>query len=232
MKHKAISLFLVCAGVGVWVGDASAQTKKKDSDEAVRSTGIAERRLDNMAFRMTLRTEWFTERDGEVFRETVETFTAAPPDRYQHINEDRGNRTETIVVADRTFRRINDSDWESVAVPSIKKVGSPETVAMFGELAGGAVLPRGTGKFVTKGTIGAVEVSLYEVLQVRKDRTEDGGGRTELTRYYINSDGLIVRRVIEHEFTGDTRFMRSTADYTYENIRIEEPTIPNPVRNK
>lgn len=230
MKHKAISLLLVLAGIGVWASDISAQSQTPESDEAVRTTRKAERRLDNMPFRVTLRTEWFTERDGEVFRESVETFTAARPDRYHLIDETGGNRTETIVVADRTFRRINDSDWESVAVPPIKKAGSAEAVAMFGDLAG-ASISNGAGKFVTKGVLGAVEVSLYEVMQIRRDRTDEASGRTELTRYYINNDGLMVRRVIEHEFFGDKRFMRSTADYAYENIRVDEPTIPKPGRN-
>jgi hypothetical protein len=62
-------------------------------------TGKAERRLDNMSFRMTMKTEWFTQRDGDIFTESLETFATSQPDRYHTISETGGNRVETIVVA-------------------------------------------------------------------------------------------------------------------------------------
>lgn len=222
-------MFLLVPVLGAAV---HAQTKDSPSDEAVKSTGKAERRLDNISFRMTLKTEWFSERDGDLFNESLETYETSVPDRYHSISENGSNRVETIIIGEKTYRRINDNDWESVAVPPLRKAGDASSVALFGELAGGARLPIGEGKFVAKGTIDGHEVTMYEVRTVRRDSTPEGGARTETKTYYIDNAGLIVRRVIEHEFAGDKRFMRSTANYSYGDIRIEEPITPVATRKR
>jgi hypothetical protein len=222
---------MVCVGLTALGADAFGQKKGDASDEAARLTGKSERRLDSISFRMTLKTEWFAEQDGLVERESLETFATVQPNRYHSISETGSTRIETIVVGDKTFRRTNDSDWESVAVPPIRKFGDASTVAFFGELAGGAALPQGKGKFVAKGTIDGEEVSMYEVRTVRQDNTPERSVRTETTTYWINNDGLIVRRIIEHAFSGDKRVMRSTADYTYTDISVDEPILPAKVQD-
>lgn len=229
MKRSLFSLGLVLAAVSMAGVNAAAQvreSKESASEQAVRTTGKAERRLDNISFRITLKTEWFAERDGEVFKESQESLTVESPDRYQSINESGEGRTETIVIAGKSFRRINDGDWESVAVPPIRKAGDPNFAARFGDLAGGASRPVGEGKLVARGTLEGQEVSMYEVRNVRRDSTPEGSSRTESATYWINNDGLIVRRIVEHEFANDPRIMRSTANYTYSNISIDEPILP------
>lgn len=67
---------------------------------------------------------------------------------------------------------------------------------------------------------------MYEVRTALSDSTPDGITRVDTTQFWINNAGLIVRKVIEQDFAGDRRFMRSVANYSYKNIRIEEPTLP------
>lgn len=226
MRRNVIALVLLTVISLVLSTAAFAQQKASESDQIVTVTGKAERRLDSISFRMTLKTEWFTERDGDIFTEALETFVKAEPDRYQSISQAGQTRVETVVVGNKTFRRTDDADWASVAVATIRKSGDESTAARFGELAGGAFFPVGSGKLIDKGTIDGVEVSMYEVRNVLQDRTTERGSRTETKTYWINNDGLIVRRVIEHEFQGDKRLMRSTANYSYIGIRVEEPILP------
>lgn len=205
---------------------AYAQKALPTSDEVGRVTGKAERKLDDASFRVVLTTEWYTERDGSLFNKITETYAAIQPDRYQTISETGGTRIETLVVGEKTFRRTNEEDWESVARSPIRKAGSEAAVAMFGELAGGAFHPAGIGTFVAKGTIDGQEVSMYEVRTVRSDSSKDGMTRTETTQFWINSDGHLVRKITEQEIAGDKRFMRSVANYSYTDISIEEPLMP------
>lgn len=211
---------------------AFGQKAAPTSDEVGRLTGRAERKLDNASFRVVFTTEWFTERDGTPFSKITETFATINPDRFQLISETGGTRIETLVVNDKTFRRTNEEDWESVANSPVKKAGSVESAVRFGELAGGAFDPTGTSKFVSRGTIDGQEVSMYENVSVRSDGKKDGVTRTETTQFWVNNDGMLVRKVIEQETAGDKRFMRSVANYSYTDIRIEEPIIPIKAEDK
>ncbi len=226
MKKFYISAaFFAVVALGSTV-PAIAQKSKVIGDEAVAAAGLAERKLDNVAFRVVLTTEWFAERDGEAFNRSVETFTAVQPDRFQSISEVNGTRIETIVVEGRTFRRTNDDEWESVATPPIKRAGSQSTTLRFGAFEGGAVFPAGNGKFVARGTIDGQEVTQYETRKVLADSTPGGSARVETSQVWINNDGLIVRKVTEQQTTGEPRFMRSVALYMYDNIKVEEPILP------
>ncbi len=216
-----IAVFVVGSSVS-----AVAQNAKAESDDIVRLAGRAERKLDNATFRVVLTTEWFTERDGEPFSKATETFAAVQPGKYQSITETGGTRIETIVSDGRTFRRTNEADWESVAVPPIKKAGNEAASAMFGDLAGGATVPAGTGKFISRGTIDGQEVSMYELRVTRSDNKKGGITRVDTTQYWINTQGLIVRKIIEQDIAGDKRFMRSIANYAYGDIDIDEPILP------
>lgn len=205
---------------------AAAQEDKAASDQVVVTAGRAERRLDNMPFRMVLTTEWFTAREGERMTRSVETFAMIPDDRYHWITEVNSTRIETITVGRKTFRRTDGSDWESVATSPASKAGANAPAGLFGDLAGGAILPKGVGRFVARGTIDGQEVTMYELKEQLADRIEGGTSRMNTTQYWINNDGLIVRRIIEQDIKGDRRFMRTTANYTYSDIRIEEPILP------
>lgn len=211
---------------------AFGQKAAPTSDEVGRITGKAERKLDNLSFRVVLTTEWFNERDGEPFSKITETFATINPARFQIISETGGTRIETLVVNDKTFRRTNEEDWESVATSPVRRAGSEASAAKFGELAGGAFDPAGTSKFVSRGTIDGQEVSMYENVSVRSDGKKDGVTRTETTQYWINNDGLLVRKIVEQVTAGDKRFMRSVANYSYTDIRIEEPIIPIKAEDK
>ena len=211
---------------------AYGQKAVPTSDEVGTITGKAERKLDNASFRVVLTTEWFTERDGSSFNKISETFATINPDRFQIISETGGTRIETLVVDGKTFRRTNQDDWESVATSPATKAGNEASVAMFGGLAGGAVFPIGNSKFITKGTIDGQEVSMYETRAVQSDNAKDGMTRTEFTQFWINNSGHLVRKIVEQDIAGDKRFMRSTANYSYTDISIEEPIMPVKAEDK
>ena len=232
MKKIYISAAFFAVFATVASVPAFGQKAKQTSDEVGTITGKAERKLDNASFRVVLTTEWFTERDGTSFNKITETFATINPDRFQIISETGGTRVETLVVADKTFRRTNEEDWESVATSPARKAGSEASVARFGELAGGAVYPIGNSKFVSRGTIDGQEVSMYEARAVQSDNSKEGMTRTETTQFWINNGGQIVRKIIEQDIAGDKRFMRSVANYSYTDIRIEEPIMPIKAKDK
>lgn len=233
MKKIYISAAFFAVFATVASAPAFGQKAVMTSDEVGRVTGKAERKLDNASFRVVLTTEWFTERDGTSFNKITETFATLNPDRFQIISETGGNRIETLVVKDKTFRRTNDDDWESVAVSPVRVAGSDAAAARFGDLAGGAFEPKGIGKFVSRGTIDGLEVSMYETKTIQADSTKGGMTRTETTQSWIDTEGRLVRKITEQEIAGDDkRFMRSVANYSYTDIRIEEPIIPVKAEDK
>lgn len=215
----------------VAVAPAFSQKAKSPADDAAAIVGIAERKLDNAAFRVVLTTEWFDRRDGETINRSIETFATALTDKYHYITENGSTRIETIVIEGITYRRTNDDDWESVANPPIKKAGSPEAAARFGAYEGGSHTPMGNGKLIARGTIDGQEVTQYEIRKVSADSTPDGMTRSEITSVWINRAGLIVRKIVEHDMVGDTRFMRATSNYTYGDIQIAAPVIPGKIDN-
>lgn len=206
-----------------------AQKSKAAGDDAAGTVGIAERKLDSATFRVVVTTEWFDRKDGDVVRSYKETFAQAP-DRYQTIAEIGSSRIETIVIEDKTFRKNNDEEWESVAVAPIKKAGSPEMAARFGAYEGGSHTPLGNGKFVARGTIDGQEVTQYETRKVLADSNPDGMTRVETTNVWINRDGMIVRKITEHEQSGTSSFMRATSNYVYGDIRIVAPEVPTGIK--
>lgn len=206
-----------------------AQKSQAPGDDAAGIAGIAERKLDHESFKVVMTTEWFDRKGGQVTRRYVETFAQAP-DKYQTITEIGSSRIETIVIDDKTYRKNNDEDWESVAVAPIKKAGSPEAAARFGAYEGGSHIPVGNGKLVARGTIDGQEVTQYEIRKVLADSTPDGITRVETTNVWINGSGLIVRKITEHETSGQNLFMRSTSSYSYGDIRIVAPEVPTGIK--
>lgn len=221
-------LFLLLTAAAV---PTFSQKTKLPSEDIPAAVGIAERKLDSASFRVVHTTEWFDRRDGDVINRSVETFATVPTDRYQYITENGSTRIETIVIEGTTYRRTNDEDWESVAVPPIKKAGSYESAARFGAYEGGSHTPMGNGRLIARGTIDGQEVTQYEVRKVSADSTPDGMTRSEITNVWINREGLIVRKIVEHDMVGDTRFMRATSNYTYGDIQIAAPVIPGKIDN-
>jgi len=219
----SISFAIVVAAT---VLPALGQKNRNVSDESGRTVGRAERKLDNLSFRVVLTTEWFTERDGDAFNKSIETFTAEQPARYQYITENGDKRIETVTVESKTFRRVNDGDWESVAVSPFKRSGDASTVARFGEFEGGAFFPLGATRLIGRETIDGLSVTHYEVSKVLADSTPNGITREETIHVWLNGEGFIVRKVTEQTMFADKRFMRSVANYSYDDIRIEEPILP------
>ncbi len=226
MKKSYITfVFLVVFALGL-VGTATAQQRGLTSSEIVTITSLAERKLGSISYQTTLTTEWFTERDGELTSRDTYFFATVQPERYHWIMENAANKIETVVVDGRTFRRVKDADWESVAVSPAIKSGNAQTVARFGELNGGSFQPAGTGKFIARGTIDGLEVTQYETRNTLRDSTAKGKTRVDTTQYWIDNEGLIVRKIIEQDMPDDKRFMRSVSTYEYNDIKIVEPIIP------
>ena len=127
-----------------------AQKVKAPAGDPAATVGLADRKLDSASFRVVHTTEWFNRRDGDVTNRSVETFATAPTERYQYITENGSTRIETIVIEGTTYRRTNEEDWESVAVPPIKRAGSAEAVARFGAYEGGSHTSMGNGKLIAR----------------------------------------------------------------------------------
>ena len=229
-KFYIASVFVFLSAIG---GSSTAFGQKGEptSDDIVILAGKSERRLDNASYRGVMTVEWFNQRGGDVFTASRETFVAAQPDRFQWISENGATRIETIVIGEDMYRRTGDGDWETVATSRARR-GDPSAARFFGDLAGGAKFPTGTGKFVSRGTIDGQDVWMYELRNDRMDTKTGEIVRTDTTQYWINKDGMIVRKIIDQDFAGEKRFCRSTTNYVYGDIRVDEPTVPVKTEDK
>ncbi len=224
MKKFYIVPVFVLLSLG-FIFTASAQKRELTSDEVILMANDAERRLDGIAYKAVMTTEWFTERNGDLSIKDVYSLETLPTGRHHWTLEGQSGRVESIVVDGKNFHRVDDKPWELLAQPHTTNspnksgTGVPSVIPAFS--TAGRV-----GKFVNRVTVNDQNVSVYEVKTKGTGRAADKTARTETVYYFIREDGLLASKIVEIDVIADKRFMQSVTNYFYgAEFRIDEPDI-------
>lgn len=203
----------------------SAQEKEVKFSDIATMEASALNLLKSVSHRSIWTSQVFPERGKEATYKAVFTVEKEFPGRSREVRETGGTqgvyRTEIVTIGDRSYARSGNRPWQTAgAVKEYGKWGVPAS--------GNPSKPKfeSSARLVETITNENGEVSIYETV-TRIIREENGKEETSIvtSRYWFAKDGKILRKDMQFEKAGDTRFSIDSTVYTYEDIKIEEPKL-------
>jgi len=199
------------------------QGKEVSYSDVIKLEQSAVTLLKAVPYRSTM-TNWvFPERGKEPSWKSILIRETVRPDLWREVQENFSpasvRRTEVVFVGGNFYQKLNDGPWQLRQLPP-PPVALPTTAGITASRPRFEVSARLIETLNDKNGM----ISVYETKS--KSTKEEGGkeiSQIATSRVWFRLDGLLVKKDFELETVGESRILKNSTVYEYEDIKIEAP---------